>query len=68
MMRFDGCLKFSEGSFCQKMADSIAIFGSTLPILMLDQFSPRKKMHLEQLHRMWSGAKPSERFLETTVV
>ena len=33
------CLKISEGIFFQKMADSDAIFGSTLSILMLDQFS-----------------------------
>ena len=42
------CLKISEGTFCQKMDDSNTIIGLTISILMLDQFSRRRKMRLEQ--------------------
>ena len=55
------CLKICE-DFCQKMAESTAISGQTISILMLDEFSRRGKMHLEQ------RAKPSELFLEDIVV
>ena len=51
------CLKIREGTFCQKMAESNATFCSTLSILMLDQFSRRRKMRLEQAHLMDPGAK-----------
>ena len=47
------CLKISKGTFCQKTADSNAISGSTLSILLLDQFSRRIEQAL---------------FLEVTVV
>ena len=60
-------LKISKGTFCRKMADSNAISGKNLSILMLDQFSRRRKMRLEQAHLM-DLAKPSELFLEITVV
>ena len=44
------CLKISEGTFSLKMTDSNAIFGSTLSISMLDQFSQRRKMRLKRAH------------------
>ena len=43
------CLKISEG-LLPEMADSNAIFGSTLSILMLDQFSRLRKIRLEQAY------------------
>ena len=42
------CLKICEGTYCLKMVDSTAISGQNFLILMLDQFSQRRKMHLEQ--------------------
>ena len=62
------CLKFCEGTFCLKMVDSIAISGRIISILMLDQFSQRRKMQLEQAHQMQPRAKPSKLFLEVTAV
>ena len=63
------CLKISEGTFCLKVTDSNAIFGSTLSILMLDQFSRRRKMRLERAHLIQPGTKQFELFfLEITVV
>ena len=56
------CLKICEGTFCLKMTDSNAIFGSTLSILMLDQFYRRRKMRLERAHRIQPGTKPFEIF------
>ena len=56
------CLKISEGTFCLKMADSNAIFGSTLSILMLEQFFQRKKMRLERAHLMQPSTKRFELF------
>ena len=41
------CLKICEGTFWLKMADSIAILVQILSILMLDQFSQRRKMRIE---------------------
>ena len=55
------CLKICEGTFCLKMVDYIAISGWIISILMLDQFSQRRKMHQPR-------AKPSELFLEVTAV
>ena len=46
-----------------KMVDSTAISGQILSILMLDQFSQRRKMRLEQAHLM-----PTRAFLEVTAV
>ena len=43
-------LKISEGTFSLKMIDPNAIFGLTLSIFMLDQFSQRRKMRLERAH------------------
>ena len=40
-------LKICEGTFWLKMADSIAILVKIFSILMLDQFSQRRKMPLE---------------------
>ena len=50
-------LKISEGTFYLKMTDSNAIFGSALSILMLDQFSRRRKMRLERVDLMQPGTK-----------
>ena len=47
IIRFDGSVKISEGTFCSKMVHSTAISGQTFLILMLDEFSQRRKMHLE---------------------
>ena len=54
--------------FCLKMVHSTAISGQIFLILMLDQFSQRRKMRLEQANLMLSRAKPSELFLEVTAV
>ena len=62
------CLKICEGTFCLKMVDSTTISSQFFLILMLDQFSQRKKMRLEQAHPMQPRAKPSELFLEVTAV
>ena len=57
IVRFDGSeLKISEGTLCQKMADSSA--SSTLLILILDKLSRRRKIRLEKVHLMHSGANP----------
>ena len=45
--------------------DSTAIFGQTFLILMLDRFSQRRKMRLEQAHPMLSHPNFS---LEVTAV
>ena len=50
------------------MVDSTAISGRIISILMLDQFSQRKKMGLELAHLMQPRAKPTELFLEVTTV
>ena len=42
------CLKICEGTFCLKMVDSTAISGQIFLILMLDQFSQRKKFALNR--------------------
>ena len=57
------CMKISEGTFCLKMTDSNTIFGSTLSILMIDQFSRRRKMRLERAHLMQPATKRFELFL-----
>ena len=62
------CLIICEGTFCLKMVYSIAISGRIISILMLDQFSQRRKMRLELAHRMQPRAKPSELLLEVTAV
>ena len=50
-MRFDGSVSENlEGTFCQKMADSIAILVQFFSILVLDQFSQCRKMRLELAH------------------
>ena len=43
-------LKICEGTFWMKMAGSIAILVQIFSILMLDQFSQRRKMPLELAH------------------
>ena len=53
------CLKICKGTSCLKMVDSTAISGRIISILMLDQFSQRRKMRLEQANRMQPRAKPS---------
>ena len=40
-------LKIYEGTFWLKMADSFAILVQFISILMLDQFSRRRKMRIE---------------------
>ena len=40
-------LKVCEGTFCLKMADPIAILVQFFLILMLDQFSRRRKLRIE---------------------
>ena len=55
--------KICEG-FCQTMADSNTISGSTLSILMLDQFSRHRKVHPEQAHPMDSSTKQYDYFLK----
>ena len=40
------CLKICEGTFWLKMADSIAILVQFFSILMLDQFSRRRKRRI----------------------
>ena len=62
------CLKICEGTFCLKMVHCTAISGRIISILMLDQFSQRKKMRLELTHLIQPRAKPSELFLEVTTV
>ena len=42
------CLKICEGTFCLKMADSIAILVQFFSILMLDQFSRRRRCALNR--------------------
>ena len=41
------CLKICEGTFCLRMVDSTAISARIISILMLDQFSQRRKVRLE---------------------
>ena len=56
------CLKVCEGTSCMKMVYSIAISGQIILILMLDRFSQRRKMRLEQAYPMQPRAKPCELF------
>ena len=59
-MRFDGSVSENLlGDFCLKMVDSNAISGHIFLILMLDRFSQRRKMRLEQAHPMPPRAKLS---------
>ena len=44
------CSKICEGTFWLEMADSTAIVVKIFSILMLDQFSQRRKMPLELAH------------------
>ena len=62
------CLKICEGTLCLKMVDSTAISGQIILILMLDQFSQRRKMRLKQAYLIKLRAKPSELVLEVTAV
>ena len=62
------CLIICEGTLCLKMVDSTAISGQIFLILLLDRFSQRRKMRLEQAHPMQPRAKPSELVLEVTAV
>ena len=61
------CLDICEGTFCLKMVDSTAISGRISSILMLDQFSQRRKMRLEQAHLMHLWNKLHEH-LENTLL
>ena len=54
------CLKICEETFCLKMVDAIS--GQIFLILMLDQFSQRRKMRLEQAHLIKFIAKFYELF------
>ena len=58
------CLKICEGTFCLKMVDSTPISGKIFLILMLDQFSQRRKIRLEQTNLIKIIAKLFELFLE----
>ena len=60
------CMKNCEGTFCLKMVDPTAIFGQIFFILMLDQYSQRIKMRLEQANLIKIIAKLYELFLEVT--
>ena len=62
------CLKVCEGTFCLKMVYSTAISGQIILILMLHQFSQRRKMRLEQAHPMQPELSPPNLFLEVTAV
>ena len=44
------CLKICEENFCLKKVDKTAFSGYIILILMLDQFSQRRKMRIEQTH------------------
>ena len=50
------------------MVDSTAISGHIIVILMLERFSQRGKMRLEQAYSIQPRAKPSEPFLELTTL
>ena len=59
-MRLDGSVSENLlGDFCFRMVDSTAISGRIILILMLDQFSQRRKLRHEQAHST---------FLEVTAV
>ena len=51
------CLNIREGTCCLNMVDSTAISGQFFLIMMLDQFSQRRKMRLKQVHPMELTAK-----------
>ena len=55
-------MKICEGTFCMKMVHSTAISGQIFLILMLDQFSQRRKMRLEQANLIKIIAKLFEQF------
>ena len=55
------CLKICEETLCLKIVDTTTISGHIFLILMLDQFSQRRKMRLEP-------ANPKNFFLEATAV
>ena len=44
------CLRTCEGTFWLEMANSIAILVQIFSILILDQFSQRRKIPLELVH------------------
>ena len=56
------CQKIREGTFYLKTVDSTAISGQIFLILILDLFSQRRKMRLEQANQMLIRAKPSNFF------
>ena len=56
------CLKICEGTFCLKMVYFTAISGQIILILMLNQFSQRRKMRLELAHLIKFNAKLYELF------
>ena len=62
------CLITCEGTLCLKMVDSTAIPGQIFLILMLDQFSQRRKMRLERANLGKIIAKLYELFLEVTAL
>ena len=53
-------LKICEGNVFKKMADSLVIFALTFAILILEQFSLRRMMRLEQTHRVTPVPKPTK--------
>ena len=59
------CLKICEGTFCLKMVDFTAISGQIFLILMLDQFSQRRKMRLERANLRKIIAKLYELFFRS---
>ena len=62
------CLRICEGTFCLKVVYSTAISDRIISILMLDQFSQRRKMRLERANLRKVIAKLYELFLEVTTV
>ena len=59
------CLKICEGTFCLKMVDFTAISGQIFLILMLNQFSQRRKMRRERANLRKIIAKLYELFLRS---
>ena len=62
------CLKICEGTYCLKMVGSTANSGLIISILMLDEFSQRRKIRLDLAHLIQPKAKPFELFLEVRTV
>ena len=59
------CLKICEGTFCLKMVDFNVISGQIFLILMLSQFSQRRKMLSERVNLIKIIAKLYELFFRS---